>query len=783
MKSLTIKSKLLLIIIATIILVALLIAIKAIYSLNSLTQENIEAYKKNAYEMQEKELDSYVNFAKNVVIEYEKKSDVQIIKENMKIDLEGQTNFLFHMLDNLHNKLKGKIPEDQLKQALLDAIGSARYGKNGGYFFVYNEDAVVLKHPINPAVEGKKYTKPHILNFINLAVTQGEGMVSYEQTVPNKPPREKVAYVKLFKPYKWIIGTGAYVDNVTASLKQKALDEIELMKFGKTGYFYIYDYNGVNLMHGSKPETVGKNLIDIKSKKGVYFVKELIEAAKKGGAIVKYDYEKPNDTKLYEKIGYATGFDKWQWMIGTGAYSDEIEAHIAKMQKESDEKITSIVWGIVLIALIVSVVIALFVIFFINKQITQPLSSFQTGLLNFFKYLNKETKSVDKIIVENKDEIGLMANIVNGNIEKTKLLIDQDEQVINNVKAVVTDVNAGYLSNRVIQKTENEGLEELKNIFNSMLDSISSKINTDLNAIDTALNEFKNLNFTHRIDNPKGRVAEALNLLADTINEMLVNNMQNGLNLERTSKELLNTVATLNTASNESAASLEETAAALEEITSNIASSAQNILKMVSFANKLSASAQDGEALANKTTLSMDSINNEVTAISEAITVIDQIAFQTNILSLNAAVEAATAGEAGKGFAVVAGEVRNLASRSADAAKEIKELVEKATVKANEGKTISTQMITGYTELKNNVHETLELIKGVESSSQEQKTGIEQINDAVTALDRQTQKNASVANLSNEIAEETQQIAAKILEDVEEKEFIGKNQVTLKEKK
>mgnify|MGYP000614896110 CR=1 FL=1 len=275
-------------------------------------------------------------------------------------------------------------------------------------------------------------------------------------------------------------------------------------------------------------------------------------------------------------------------------------------------------------------------------------------------------------------------------------------------------------------------------------------------------------------EEPKGRVAQALNSLADTINDMLVNNMKNGLDLENNSINLLNTVATLNTAANESAASLEETAAAIEEITSNIASSSQNILKMVSFANKVSISARDGEDLANKTTIAMDYINEEVTAINEAISVIDQIAFQTNILSLNAAVEAATAGEAGKGFAVVAGEVRNLASRSAEAAKEIKELVEKATVKANDGKNISNKMIEGYTELKNNINETLLLIKGVETSSKEQKQGIEQINDAIAMLDRQTQQNANVANQSNDIAIITERIAATILEDVEKKNFIGK---------
>ena len=170
-------------------------------------------------------------------------------------------------------------------------------------------------------------------------------------------------------------------------------------------------------------------------------------------------------------------------------------------------------------------------------------------------------------------------------------------------------------------------------------------------------------------------------------------------------------------------------------------------------------------------------LNTQVNLVNEAISVIDQIAFQTNILSLNAAVEAATAGEAGKGFAVVAQEVRNLASRSAEAAKDIKNIVEDATKKANEGKDIANEMIEGYKGLNDSISQTINLISDVEMSSKEQLLGIEQINDAVNQLDQQTQQNAMIASQTNDIALSADEIAKLVVSDANAKEFIGKNDV------
>ena len=263
----------------------------------------------------------------------------------------------------------------------------------------------------------------------------------------------------------------------------------------------------------------------------------------------------------------------------------------------------------------------------------------------------------------------------------------------------------------------------------------------------------------------------------------MIENKSNGLTLDETSNILLSNVDKLNQSSSEAATSLEQTASALNQITSNIRQNTQNIVKMADFSNSVTKSANEGEKLANRTNVSMDEINEQVRAINEAISVIDQIAFQTNILSLNAAVEAATAGEAGRGFAVVAAEVRNLAFRSSEAAKEIKSLVESATNKANEGKQIAANMINGYKKLNENIGQTIGLISNIEVASNEQLNGIEQINHAINKLDYQTQQNALVASQTQDVAVLTDEIAKLVVNNVNAKDFNGKEQVKSKNTK
>ena len=467
-------------------------------------------------------------------------------------------------------------------------------------------------------------------------------------------------------------------------------------------------------------------------------------------------------------------------MVSVGLELEEkltlINKNAIELKSQSEKTMTMV---LILIA-IISIIIFVSFSIILSNQLINSLKNFQKGLLSFFGYVNKENSNVEMLDDKSEDEFGNMAKIVNENILKTKKTIDSDNKFLDEINEVVQVVRNGYLNKRLENKVESESMEKLREHINEMLYSLQLRVCTNINDISYALERYAKLDFTHRIKGCNSGVTVGLNNLADIINSMLVENKSNGLTLDVSSVILLNNVDILNKNSNEAAAALEETAAAVEEISSNISNNTDNIIQMSKLASSVTNSVTKGETLASQTTEAMNEIDKEVNAINEAITVIDQIAFQTNILSLNAAVEAATAGEAGKGFAVVAAEVRNLASRSAEAAKEIKELVENATKKADQGKKISEDMISGYKTLNENIIQTIDLIKGVESSSKEQLAGIEQINHAINSLDQQTQQNAQIASQTYSVATQTDTIAKLIVSNANAKEFIGKDEVKAK---
>jgi methyl-accepting chemotaxis protein len=232
------------------------------------------------------------------------------------------------------------------------------------------------------------------------------------------------------------------------------------------------------------------------------------------------------------------------------------------------------------------------------------------------------------------------------------------------------------------------------------------------------------------------------------------------------SKEIASGNSDLSQRTEEQASSLEETASSMEELTSTVKQNTENAKQ----ANQLAISASDvagkGGEVVSKVVTTMDSINESSRKIVDIISVIDGIAFQTNILALNAAVEAARAGEQGRGFAVVAGEVRNLAQRSAAAAKEIKTLIGDSVEKVEGGSKLVAQAGQTMEEIVTSIRRVTDIMSEITAASVEQSQGIEQVNTAITQMDEVTQQNAALveeaAAAAESLEEQAQNLAASV---------------------
>jgi methyl-accepting chemotaxis protein len=232
------------------------------------------------------------------------------------------------------------------------------------------------------------------------------------------------------------------------------------------------------------------------------------------------------------------------------------------------------------------------------------------------------------------------------------------------------------------------------------------------------------------------------------------------------SVEIANGSADLSARTEQQAASLQQTAASMEQMNASVKSTADAARQATELAGAASAAAVKGGDVVGQVVTTMDGINDSAKRIADIISVIDGIAFQTNILALNAAVEAARAGEQGKGFAVVAGEVRNLAQRSAEAAREIKSLIGSSVDKVNAGSRLVRQAGTTMDDIVSQVRRVSTLIGEISSASIEQSGGIGQVSGAVAGLDQTTQQNAALVEQSAAAAEGLKEQAVKLSETV-----------------
>ncbi len=399
------------------------------------------------------------------------------------------------------------------------------------------------------------------------------------------------------------------------------------------------------------------------------------------------------------------------------------------------------------------------------------------------KFINNEINAFD---IPSNNCSGTNQQIMEKIIGISKLIQTKQQEdltIYGEIMLCSEKLSDGFTEDRVTKITSNDKLNYIGKSINQM----SEKLENNLTNIDETLTQYSQQNFTDKLNEEMFRggklkkLSQGINFLRGEITTNFQTTYRTSLVMQKESETLLENSSSLSNATMTQAASLEETAAAIEEITATISSNTKTATTMSSYGEEVKKSIQNGMNLTQKTLQAMNEINDSTSEVHEAINIIDQIAFQTNILSLNAAVEAATAGEAGKGFAVVAQEVRNLATRSAQAAKDIKDLVESASVKANEGKGIADKMTDGYNELNKNITNTIELIEQVVGASKEQENGISLINNSVSQIDTLTQQNANVAESVKMISKQMNKVANTNVEILNKVQFEGKDKLKIRE--
>jgi methyl-accepting chemotaxis protein len=524
---------------------------------------------------------------------------------------------------------------------------------------------------------------------------------------------------------KHIVEVGAtivqgYIDRMKkgelseADAKRQAVDALKNARFDGGNFLFINDWNGVAIM--SQPWTiVGKNRFNITDAKGNHFVQAIIEASKTpGGAFASYWYPKPGGTEPIEKISYSIGFPEWQWQLGTGLYVDSVE--------------TTFLGAAYQIAIVIIPLLAVFVglIVFMNRGV----SSLLRGLAGSMKRVAAGELDAAILGEGRADEIGEMAKVVasfrQGALEKLRLEGDaQRERVL---AEEVRGQREAEAARSVAQNTL---------VVNELARALTRLSGGDLTSrIDaTFASQYEKI----RVDfnNAVQQLRETMGVIAD-----------NARNIHGGSGEIAKAADDMSRRTEQQAAGLEETAAAIGEIVGTVTHTAQGANLARDIVAKAKSNAEHSESVVKQAVAAMANIEQSSKKIGHIIGVIDEIAFQTNLLALNAGVEAARAGDAGRGFAVVASEVRGLAQRSAEAAKEIKSLINASTTQVEQGVELVGQTGQSLDQIAAQVAEINSVINTIATSAQEQAAGLKQVNAAIDQMDKTTQQNAAMVEES-----------------------------------
>ena len=431
----------------------------------------------------------------------------------------------------------------------------------------------------------------------------------------------------------------------------------------------------------------------------------------------------------------------------------EIENFQSKAILEKTEKLYTTSLSSLVFIFVSSTLMFMAIVYFtftMTRRFSKQVKNLQEGLKYFLGYIARENSELKHIENEGNDEFAQMTQMINTQMDKIEKIIEQDKKVVHEIEVIVQKVSNGFFGNTINLTAGTEELEHLRVSLNKMLNSTKDKFATIINILNQYGKGDFNFNFSHEnvkgLNGDFGAMITSIKLLGDNISELLAVIQNAGGSLNSNTDILSNASSSLSEYAKAQKNALDNTTKALQNMEKTTKESINDIHNSSNMADTLTQSSEKGLILASKTASSTKLINEKVEAINEAITIIDQIAFQTNILSLNAAVEAATAGEAGKGFSVVAQEVRNLATKSSEAAAEIKQLVESAKAKSIEGEKISQEMIVGYDTLKDDIQKTKTIIESIERNSKIQEKDMNKIDKVVHEMDSIVAKNVDIAS-------------------------------------